>query len=720
MTSLQINDVFYGNPGLARYDPQRRKWLFQRKAEDSIQFTSFCASSFAKSMAGKRLQIVWSSTEGSNDEGGRGPTPNALYSRQREKQVDNLIRSEPDIAPARHLLLHASQVSEAIEGRSPASDPLVSDLVAIGVAGVYGVRSKTPQEWPSVEIVASVSGVSRHLVRLAVLKADLHTYQACPDFGVDIFAIDADHPAWYVGTPTPVQQLCFSPFSGLLGGFLAVRRLDGTSILHPALKSSYGQPFYRKHHSVHSEFGTLDHALNPREQRPVSELHPNYLLKISTVDTAGASHIDVAFNPWYQQQLAIIDSLGHLRTFIIDDTPTSPPWRLEKGPTVEIELPVDLEENEDLGSDNWGIVLWVGDETTLVTSTRRILTFFHLDDEKITPLEAPGNWRAHESEQILDVKRNPNNSSQLFVLTSVHVIWLRVLTSAERETSDERKADTRVILSSCHYRSAADESMRLTVNETDHGMVSGPLKSCWLMGVIGATLLIYSRETGFISGFTFCKDPSNSDRGHVSDNFGVPLTSLTRLEKGPLDFNFPSTGKSILAASLHTLHNCLISDTDGSEKALNRLPSLQQLFYISEDYNIKSLVYAENDVAKRPGPPSLKYIRTRQEPGRDKGSHKKNHKHGRMVEESYFVVPDGAILAGDEELSSASRKKLSTRQSTTAPESTSLVKFSVLLDKISNDFSNIYQAPRPLASHEALVEEFLGSRETTMLGIHTL
>ena len=700
--TLQLKNIFYGNLGLARYDPEQRKWLFQRKVEESI-----------------KLQIAWSSSEVSNNEGDRGPTPpDALYSRQREKQIDNLIRSEPDIAPARRLLSHAAQVSEALEGLSPASDPLVSDLVAVGVAGVYGLRQ--PQEWPSVRIIASVSGVSRHLVRLAILKADLHMYQACPDFGVDILAIDADHPAWYVGTPTPVQQLCFSSFSGLLGGFLAVRRLDGTSILHPALKSSHVQHFYRKHHSVHPEFGTLDHALNPREQHPISELNPNYLLKISTKDTAGASHVDVAFNPWYQQQLAIMDSLGHLRTFIIDDTSISPPWRLDKGPSVEIEHPADVEEIEHLGSDYWGVVLWVGDETTLVTSTRRVLRIFYLEDEKIAPLETPGTWIAHESERILDVKRNPNSSSQLFVLTSAHVIWLRVLTRAERETSDKGTADIRVILSSCHYRSATDKSMRLTVSKTDHSMVSGSLKSCWLIDLIGATLLIYSRETGFTSGFTFCDDAGNPDRGHVSDKFEVPLTRLAHLEKDSLDFDFPSTRISVLAASLYPLRNYSISDTDEPEEAPNRLPSLQQLFYIGDDYTVKSLVYAESDVAKRHGPHLLKYIRTRQEPGRDKGSHKKNFKHGKMVEESYFVVPDDAVLAGDEELSSASRQKPFSRHPKTAPESTSLVRFSVLLDRLSNDFGNSQQAPRPLSSYEALVEEFLGSREEMMLGIHTL
>ena len=368
-------------------------------------------------------------------------------------------------------MFHLSQVSEALESLSPSSDPLASDLVAVGVAGVYG-RYKTREEWPSVRIIASVSGVSRHSVRLALLKSDLHMYQAYPDFGVDIFAIDLNEPAWYVGASAPVQQLCFSSFIGLLGGFLAVRRLHGTSILHPALRLSRVHRPPLKHNRVQSELNILGETLGRSEQYPPSQLDPNFLLTISTEDTGGACHVDVTFNPWYQRQVAIIDSIGYLRTFTVVGPHRSPPWSLQKGPSVEIEPSTDVEENDDFKSDKWAVVLWAGDETTLVASTRRLLKVFQLEDTKITPLMAPGIARGHESEWILDVKRSDSNSSELFVLTSSHVIWLRVLTRTERETTHEREVGTRVILSSCHYRSTTDRSMRLTINGTGHGMAS--------------------------------------------------------------------------------------------------------------------------------------------------------------------------------------------------------------------------------------------------------
>ena len=141
---------------------------------------------------------------------------------------------------------------------------------------------------------------------------------------------------------------------------------------------------------------------------------------------------------------------------------------------------------------------------------------------------------------------------------------------------------------------------------------------------------------------------------------------------------------------------------------------MQQLFYIGEDYTIKSLVYVGSDAVRRHELPSLKYIRTRQE------SRKKVPKHGKYVEESYFIVPDDAILAGDLEPSNETRQQSSAVQSTAARDSTSLDNLRVLLDRLSSELSNSHQVPKSFSSYEELAERILSGSDKMLPGFHTL
>ena len=105
----------------------------------------------------------------------------------------------------------------------------------------------------------------------------------------------------------------------------------------------------------------------------------------------------------------------------------------------------------------------------MIASTRHIFQLLSLGDDHITLLETPDILEKHENDAILDIKKDPIDARQVYILTSTHVIWLRLLTSDEREVAGEGSPSARVIVRFCHHRSSRDMSMRLSVHHSDGG-----------------------------------------------------------------------------------------------------------------------------------------------------------------------------------------------------------------------------------------------------------
>ena len=378
--------------------------------------------------------------------------------REREQKISNLVHLQPELAPAASLLGPRSQVSEALESLTTEYDDLSSDLLALGTAVDYNLAKKTP-----VRIIASVSGVARHLVRLALLQTSFYTWDRYPNLQTGLSVVDTEELAWYSSACTPVHQLCFSG-GETSGGFLAVRSLHGTAILRPSWRSRDVFP----KSALSNE--SLKVAYKPRP----SLIDPNFILQITLERTAGAFHVHVSFNPWYKRQLALIDSTGCVRTFVLEGPFEKFPWKLKEGPSVQLELPADPQtddrEHSDRRLDSWGFVSWASDETTIVASTRRALQVYLLEDTAITSLKIPNLIGGRESDWILDVARSPVNPSHFFVLTSSRVVWVHIYADAERKARAEHDMCAWVLSSFCHYRNGQDKSMRLAINTLDQGI----------------------------------------------------------------------------------------------------------------------------------------------------------------------------------------------------------------------------------------------------------
>ena len=379
----------------------------------------------------------------------------------RNININVFSRILPEIDPASSLLGSELRLSETIASSDIGYHTQATDLIAIGHAGQYEINGA---EVRSIPIVASVAGSSRHLVRLSPLTSNLFSSKVFPGYKFNVSGVDTREPGYYIDNFSPIMQLCFSTKNGRTGGFLAVRRDTGTIILRPIWRQS-----------------RVDRPSRPRTDDLVddvlhnlSELGPGYVLEVTIDQTEKLSHADVAFNPWYERQFAIINRAGLVSIFTLErPSRLNVGWMLITGPTFKIKPSPDVEEGSteeaDIQWDGWAALLWAGDEVTMIASTRRTFQLLSLGEDHIVLLKTPDILERHEDDVILDIKRDPIDATQVYVLTSTHAIWLRISTSDEREVAEEGSLSARVIVRLCHYRSPRDISIRLSVHRSDGG-----------------------------------------------------------------------------------------------------------------------------------------------------------------------------------------------------------------------------------------------------------
>ncbi|RAL64069.1 hypothetical protein DID88_003257 [Monilinia fructigena] len=91
---------------------------------------------------------------------------------------------------------------------------------------------------------------------------------------------------------------------------------------------------------------------------------------------------------------------------------------------------------------------------------------------------------------MLDIKRSTVDLGHLFVLTTTRVFWLKVIPASEDGLNMESGVE--VLLSHQHYRTATDETMKLTMSKDKDGT--------------GLTVFITSNENSRLNSYTFFMD----------------------------------------------------------------------------------------------------------------------------------------------------------------------------------------------------------------------
>lgn len=322
-----------------------------------------------------------------------------------------------------------------------------STLISFGKA-----RDKDNRRGAIIDIVALASGKAGEVLRIIRPQLNKIEWLGHED-GVHIEALDPGTPmeeCFWAGNGGTIQQITFatqenerSSWLTSSSTWLAVRDTVCTTILRPL---------------YHRNPVPAVVPLGSTFQYPSSRIASNPIASIPIAMTGDVPHADVAFNPFYVRQVAVVDQTGSWSVWDMEGTEGKATFKTKQ--TKNGHLLDDYEpesRSEPPGpEDGWGRILWAGDVNTLIVCGRRHFAVFNIKGEK-SRLKIPDLFSSMSSGWILDVKQNVAQLNHVFVLTSTRIFWLEIV-------SDNDKADDVKILYSCrHFRDEDGGNMKLDV-----------------------------------------------------------------------------------------------------------------------------------------------------------------------------------------------------------------------------------------------------------------
>ncbi|MCJ1355094.1 MAG: hypothetical protein MMC33_005085 [Icmadophila ericetorum] len=370
-----------------------------------------------------------------------------------KKQVLKLVDKDPALAPIASLLPPLAQASELIDKSFSTYDPLLGDLCALGQA------INLSKDRHAVDVAAVVDGSNRDVVRLVQTGLNNLRWDGGSKSYLTVRTLESEVVGYWIGNSSPIQQVCFSTNLDQPGLWLAIRSQTAITILRPLIRPELVSPY---------SYNASD---RPKRDYPASILDANPVVVLPYSRTSLSEFADVAFNPWNQQQFAIVDIKGHWSIWNIKGQQNRRhAWDLEPGPSAD-----DMYASPHTGEaeDGWAKLLWVRDSHTIAAAMRGSLNFYDTQfGSKVLISRQLDNLT--KTDRILDVRRPSCDSPKLLVLSSARIVWVRVDKDFGSEESSSQLNIT-VILQCLHYRNVGDPSMQLAVasqGEFDASMLS--------------------------------------------------------------------------------------------------------------------------------------------------------------------------------------------------------------------------------------------------------
>ncbi|KAL5345950.1 hypothetical protein ACLOAV_008980 [Pseudogymnoascus australis] len=429
MTDRRATDHTYGHLGEATYDTIEKKWTFSRipvlpSIIRPLQPLQPCVPPSAQSKPKAQRNDIDRASNRARD------------------QKRSLIREIPQIGAAAPVLgpfVRAAAV-EASQARSTSGD-----LVATGTAKVLAKQTDR-----FISVLAVAHGEAGHVLRLMKPRLEDHTWDGDDSVKLRLLNLSTSEDGYWLDGAGSIEQIVFS--SGVEGdrSWLAVRKLASTTILQPLYQRTPGP--------TRVPPGFQD------KYRP-SLLDPNPAVTITSAMTNGRNHTDVAFNPWYTRQFAVLDEGGYWSTWDVEGrklaglkiaTPGKSGFILDDRAESDLSL--------DIASNGWGRILWAGNVSTIVVCSDRHLAVFDLKAHPIR-LRSPDLVPNGSFGRILEVRRSPHQHDRVFVLTNSRLFLLQINTAGEWLDDTDRAAGARIIMSCLHYREAQGNLLKLELHE---------------------------------------------------------------------------------------------------------------------------------------------------------------------------------------------------------------------------------------------------------------
>lgn len=453
MADKPFGDLNYGYPGTASYDLENSEWLFERQytTKKLRQIRTLDGLRLADTIATTPVQLVH-------------PQISANKTSTRE-EVRNLVQDIPELAAAAAILPDLGLVSAAISKTTSVYDPLVGSLLSFGSITLEDRYEGARQ------VAALPVGEAGNILQLAVLNKERLGWGMVRKTWIDGSTLKETERGHWNEDAAPIQQICFSQ-SEDRSSLLAVRLPTRTVFFHPIC-------FRQARANRTSAFYEL----------PASTIDTRPIFSIDKESTGGFTHCDVAFNPSFQSQFAIVDQSPMWSVWEIDRSRKSEAYT----PSCLVRGRINSSETEDVrGEDGWARVLWVADVNTLLVCNRRHLSIISIKGGEPKYLACPTFLNQRSAEWFLDAKLHPKHANQVFILTSTHLIMVLVNSLAEASGSAEESVTT-VLASWTHFRDAEDFTLQMTVQ-----MLSED-ESC---------LVLYSQLNNLIQVYSFMEHPA--------------------------------------------------------------------------------------------------------------------------------------------------------------------------------------------------------------------
>ena len=437
----------YGYPGEAHYSLERHEWQFTRKLGFPERF---------RLLEGPTLTLA----------SGFGGEPRNSFESAcvRNQSVQKITSKYPQTKGAARLLPPILQSSSPVETHYTSHDPFESDLLAFGHA--TDVDRSSFGNLERIHLAAIPGGELKDNVVLVCLNEDQFGWQDQDDSHLSSTTFRKGERTTWHGQRGPIKQLCFSPHRPGNRIWLAVRFFGATVILQPAF------------HRDDKVGNSVPKAREGVADNWSSRIQPNETVVLPIKNTGGASHSDVAFNPFAADQFAVIDQEGSWSIFNIERRRRRQDlWdlRLWKSGYID-ENDQDAADSSSVLKDGFGRISWVRDSDTLFVASRTSLALFSLQGS-VKRLAVPTLVTAEKAEYILDAKADPVDNTLVYVVTSTRIICLGMY--AHGNSGDlNLTAGAKVFSSWRHLRSFADLSLRVSICRTVRCKIMFPSSSC--------------------------------------------------------------------------------------------------------------------------------------------------------------------------------------------------------------------------------------------------
>ncbi|KAL3469987.1 RNA polymerase I-specific transcription initiation factor RRN6-like protein [Aspergillus californicus] len=414
----------YGHMGKAVYYHDTRSWSFSRSLAPPPRLTYTGVTKIAV----------------------QSPSTSTHQSTARKKSY--LSRGYPELI-AGFRFAPSETLSHTITVTSEACNPSTSALLDFGRALDYDIETSGRR---AVSIAAFASGECGNTISLRTIAGETVDLRQATITELRIPTIgDKDAVEWSTER-SPIRQICFSYAPEERATFMAARSTT-TAIFRPLYRRS---PVCIPTHGISS--GTVS-------SHQISRLDPNLLVEISTSHTGGFAHADIKFNPWNQNQLAIVDEDGRWGIWELSNQHKRNKDHWVATCVISGSLPwIGIEEGQGVGfqgrHDGWLAAEWAGTEHHIIVCDRRCSMLYRIEKDQTYSYAIELGFK-RKSEWILGIKRSDHNPSHIFILTTSWLHWFDV-TPDSIPIQEESRPSLYPRLSWRHFRDTDDLTLQLS------------------------------------------------------------------------------------------------------------------------------------------------------------------------------------------------------------------------------------------------------------------